>query len=256
MSDVAWEKIFSDYFTTHDFDNQPAQLTAAMIKESTRHFTKTSDREVRILVKIDTREGLPEIMRDRGLFILPTKNGVYILIKGEGFYDLTPPPQPVFFTSTLDFELKSAKVGSSEMQHLDYAFNTGLVHHFLEHTDSLYLQIRGRKYTPEFTFQVGAFSVTAKSVQTEVDAGYEGRDVIVLVEAKGRTQNNFIIRQLYYPYRQWRIRTQKAVRTVFFSFDSRDETHSFGEYEFVDENDYNSLRLVKSASYRIVEPSG
>ena len=155
----------------------------------------------------------------------------------------------------LDFELKSAKVGGSEMQHLDYAFNTGLLHHFLEHVDPLYLQIRGRKYTPEFTFQVGAFSVTAKSVQTEVDAGYEGRDAIVLVEAKGPTQNNFIIRQLYYPYRQWRIRTQKAIRSLFFSFDSRAETYSIWEYEFADEADYNNIRLVKSASYHIQEPS-
>ena len=251
--DLAWNKIFDDFFREHDFESSPATLAAEMIKQSTRQFSKTADREVRILAKIDTRKDLPHVMRDRGLFILPTKNGEYILLKGEGFHDLSPPTSTQSFTSKLDFELKSAKVGHSEMQYLDYAFNTGLLHHFLELDVPLYLQIRGRKYTPPFRFRVGPFEVATASVQTEVDGGYEGRDVVVLVEAKGSSQDNFIIRQLYYPYRQWRIHTQKVIRLFFFSVDSKTETYSFWEYQFTDETDYNSIRLIKSASYRIIE---
>ena len=249
-----WNKIFEDHLMQHDFESSPAILTADMIKQSIRHFPKTSDREVRVVAKIDSREDLPQVLRDKELFMLPIKNGKYILVKGEGYYDLQSLSEIETFTSTLDFELKSAKVGTSEMQHLDYAFNTGLLHHFLELSEPLYLQIRGRKYTPEFTFQVGPFNITTASVQTEVDAGYEGRDVLILVEAKGSSQNNFIIRQLYYPFRQWHINTEKKVRSLFFSFDSRTQTQCFWEYEFVDKNDYNSLRLVKSASYQIHEP--
>ena len=227
VSNTAWNKIFEDYFMQHDFGLSPAILTAEMIKQSTRHFSRTSDREVRVLAKIDSREDLPQVLRDKGLFILPIKNGKYILVKGEGYHDLQPPSEIETFTSTLNFELKSAKVGTSEMQHLDYAFNTGLLHHFLEISDPLYLQIRGRKYTPEFTFHVGSFNITTASVQTEVDAGYEGSDVLILVEAKGRSQNNFIIRQLYYPFRQWYINTEKKVRSLFFLFDSRDANTVF-----------------------------
>ena len=252
---IPWNKIFEDYFMQYDFESSPAILTADMIKQSTRHFSKTSDREVRVIAKIDSREDLPQVLRNKELFILPIKNGEYILVKGEGYYDLQPLSEIEPFTSTLDFELKSAKVGTSEMQHLDYAFNTGLLHHFLELSDPLYLQIRGRKYTPEFTFQVGPFDITTASVQTEVDAGYEGRDVLILVEAKSSSQNNFIIRQLYYPFRQWYINTQKEVRSLFFSFDSGTQTQSFWEYEFADKNDYNSIRLIKSASYKIHEPA-
>ena len=90
VSNEAWTKIFSDYFADHDFESSPGTLTADMIKQSTAQFSKTSDREVRLLTKIDARESLPEILRDRELFILPIRNGVYILIKGEGFYNLTP----------------------------------------------------------------------------------------------------------------------------------------------------------------------
>lgn len=254
VSNIAWNKIFEDYFMQHNFESSPALLTANMIKQSTQHFSRTSDKEVRILAKMDSREDLPQVLRDKGLFILPIKNGEYILVKGEGYHDLRVPPESEIFISTLDFELKSAKVGASEMQHLDYAFNTGLLNHFLGISDPLYLQIRGRKYTPEFVFQVGPFNITTTSVQTEVDAGYEGRNVLILVEAKGRNQNNFIIRQLYYPFRQWQINTQKKVRSLFFSFDSHAQTQCFWEYEFAEKNDYNSLRLVKCASYQIHEP--
>lgn len=49
---------------------------------------------------------------------------------------------------------------------------------------TLVLTIRGRKYTPDFTFNVNNIPIFVSSVQTEVDAGYEGRDKIVLIEAK------------------------------------------------------------------------
>ena len=183
-----WNKIFQDHLMQHDFEASPATLTADMIKQSIRHFSTTSDREVRVIAKMDSREDLPQVLRDKGLFMLPTKNGEYILVKGEGYHDIQPAREIEIFTSKLYFELKSAKVGNSEMQHLDYAFNTGLLHHFLGLSDPLYLQIRGRKYTPEFTFQVGPSNITTSSVQTEIDAGYEGRNLLVLVEAKARPQ--------------------------------------------------------------------
>ena len=76
-----------------------------------------------------------------------------------------------------------------------------LIRHFTG-DDSLVLTIRGRKYTPEFSF-TPTDSIGSRSVQTEVDSGYEGRDQLVLIEAKSGKATNTIIRQLYYPYRQW-----------------------------------------------------
>jgi hypothetical protein len=72
----------------------------------------------------------------------------------------------------------------------DISFNTGLINHFANLKANVYLQIRGRKYTPLFTFKVGNFDLEVKSVQTEVDAGYEGEHIILLLEAKipGRTR--------------------------------------------------------------------
>ena len=81
--------------------------------------------------------------------------------------------------------------------------------------NSLVLTIRGRKITPEFDFRVNGFEIHTKSVQTEVDAGHEGKNQIVLIEAKNLSNMTVIIRQRYYPFRQWSSNTNKKVVTIF-----------------------------------------
>jgi len=138
---------------------------------------------------------------------------------------------------------------NSEMQHLDFAYAASLIRTFLE-DESLVLTIRGRKYTPRFSFKVGSQELTAESVQTEVDAGYEGRNQIALIEAKNVSTKNTIIRQLFYPYRQWLQHTEKQVKTLFF--EKRDNCYSLWQFEFSDINNYNSIFLTKSQRYEII----
>ena len=99
----------------------------------------------------------------------------------------------------------------------------------------------------------GAFQ--PESVQTEVDAGYEGRDSIVLIEAKNSNATDTIIRQLYFPFRQWQLNTTKKVYPLFFErrFIDGETIFYIWQYEFANISDYNSIRLVKSARFRIIE---
>lgn len=137
------------------------------------------------------------------------------------------------------------------MQHLDRAYAQSLIRHFAE-DESLVLTIRGRKYTGAFQFVTGEFQIDSESVQTEVDAGYEGANQVVLVEAKSGNATNTIIRQLYYPFRQWQQRTAKPVSTLFFQ--RKGEEYHIWHFGFDDVNDYNSIRLLKSARYKIILP--
>jgi hypothetical protein len=137
------------------------------------------------------------------------------------------------------------------MQHLDFAYASSLIRTFMD-DPSLVLTIRGRKFTPKFDFFVGNNKINVSSVQTEVDAGYEGESQIVLIEAKNSKTKNTIIRQLYYPYRQWQIQTGKDVYTLFFEKNHKDNTYSIWQFAFENPDDYNSIKLVKSAKYRIV----
>ena len=178
------------------------------------------------------------------------KNGHYVIVKGEGYVDVPAIQSPLqTYSSNFPFELETAQVGDSEMQHLDRAYALSLVRHFVG-DDSLVLTIRGRKYTPRFDFVTGEFQISVESVQTEVDAGYEGADQVVLIEAKSGDATNTIIRQLYYPFRQWQQHTTKPVSTLFFQR-TGDGQYRLWHFRFDDPNDYNSIRLVRSARYRI-----
>ena len=140
------------------------------------------------------------------------------------------------------------------MQHLDRAYALSLIRHFAN-DDSLVLTIRGRKYTPTFDFVAGESQISVDGVQTEVDGGYEGANQVVLIEAKNGTATNTIIRQLYYPFRQWQNHTTKPVSTLFFQRTRNNEYHLW-HFGFDDPNDYNSIRLLKSARYKITLPHG
>lgn len=254
-SNKAWQKIFHDYnINNHDFETGPFELTADQIKASCKGFDQTKDKEPRIICKQDTRSDRPSVFINKGLFILPKHNGQYYIIKGEGYVDVPDITEPIQdYHSKLDFELESSKVGDSEMQFLDFAYANSLIRTFMR-DPSLVLTIRGRKFTPEFTCFVGNNELNISSVQTEVDAGYEGRNSIVLIEAKNFSATNVIIRQLYFPFRQWTEKTKKTVYPVFFEkrVINKENIYYIWQFKFTDINNYNSIKLEKSGRFRII----
>ena len=254
VSSKSWGKIFTDYdIANHDFSKTPFLITAEQIKKSCQDFKTTGEKEVRLLCKQDKREDRPEVFIENNLFLLPVKNGEYAIIYGEGYFDIPEILTPIKpYDSKLDFRLDSSMIGSSEMQHLDFAYASSLIRSFMG-DDSLVLTIRGRKYTPAFEFRVGSQLIKVESVQTEIDGGYEGRDKIVLIEAKNSSTNNTIIRQLFYPFRQWQAHTKKSVFLLFF--EKRRAEYLIWQYHFGNTDNYNSIELVKSDKYIIIGPN-
>lgn len=250
MNHQPWQSIFETYdIYSHDFEKSPFVITAEQIKLATAHFKTTNEREIRILCKQDKREDRPQVFVDRNLFILPIQNGTYTILQGEGYFDISTIDSPInIYKSQLDFELETSLVGNSEAQHLDFAYASSLIRSFLK-DNSLVLTIRGRKYTPKFEFYVGNHKIIVESVQTEVDAGYEGKNQVVLIEAKNSVSKNTIIRQLYYPFRQWQIYTKKTVNILFFK--KQKDSYSLWEFGFTDTMNYNSIQLLRSAKFDI-----
>ena len=253
-SDKSWQKIFYDHdIFHHDFSQSPFILTSQQIKNSCQNFKKTNEKEVRILCKQDTREDRPEVFKESNIFILPIKNGTYALIQGEGYFDIPEiETKPIKYKSKLTFPLDTSKVGNSEMQHLDYAYATSLIRSFMN-DDTFVLTIRGRKYTPKFSVSAGDHNhnLMVEGVQTEVDGGYEGKEKVLLVEAKNSSTSNVIIRQIYYPFRQWQHHTKKPVELIFF--EKRGDKFCLWRFVFDKMEQYNSIRFVDSAQYEIFD---
>ena len=248
---IAWSAIFSRFdIDQHNFDIAPFPISAKQINSACQYSSLPREINARMLCKQDTRESRPEIFQELGLFLLPIKSGQYVIVKGEGYLDIPPIESPlVQYDSGFPFELETTRIGDSEMQHLDRAYALSLIRRFAG-DDSLVLTIRGKKYTSSFDFRACGFSLSVDSVQTEVDGGYEGKNQVVLVEAKNTRANNTIIKQIYYPFRQWQTYTSKPVSTVFFQRTNNGEYHLW-QFGFDDPNDYSSIRLLKSARYTI-----
>lgn len=72
-----------------------------------------------------------------------------------------------------------------------------------------------------------------------------------LIEAKNYISDDFLIRQLYYPYRLWSNKITKQVRPIFLTYSNG--IFSLREYKFTDVELYNSICLVEHKKYAVRE---
>ncbi len=94
-------------------------------------------------------------------------------------------------------------------------------------------------------------SIRVDNSQCEIDGGYESEHSFIIVEAKNYTVEDFLIRQLYYPYRLWEGKLRKTVIPVFMTYSN--DCFTFFIFSFDRKEEYNSITLVKQLKY-IVAP--
>ncbi len=208
--------------------------------------------EPRLMASMTARKRLPEVFRDYGVFLLPVSDKQYVIVKGKGYHELEEiESYPRRFRARLPFELTTLAYGSGESRYLNHADSSGLLSHF-SGVGELHPTLGGKMRTGVFEFRVdGSPDIRVEGAQIEIDAGYEGREDVLLFEAKVGKWRTFIIRQLYYPYRTIQGATPKNVRSFFFLADRVTKTYNLWEYRFTDPFDYETLSLVKAASFVI-----
>ena len=101
---------------------------------------------------------------------------------------------------------------------------------------------------------LGTKCITVNNSQIEIDAAYEGIHYLSLFEAKRDLSDDFLIRQLYYPFRVWSGRVTKTVKPVFLIFSNG--VFNLYQYQFDNPQNYNSLHLVKQKNYVIATEIG
>ncbi len=211
-------------------------------------------REPRLMMKFDHSNQLPGKLQNPKRFVLPLRNGHYAIVEGLGYHRPEGCGEPTELPYRTHFPLKTTGAGLSEMQHLDLAFNSGLLSHFLKEP-VLYPTIRGRKRCPKFSFFAAGHQLEVEGVQVEVDGGFEGRHSVTVIEAKIGECEDFHLRQLYYPFRFWCLHTRKKVRPVFFTYEPHTEIYRLREYLFDPLEQYRSPHLVQARAYRLVQHS-
>ncbi|GEO27240.1 hypothetical protein AAC03nite_30250 [Alicyclobacillus acidoterrestris] len=245
-NDSAWETLFERYdILSHIAQTGFYEIDAATIR---------TVREPRLMSKFDHHTNLPDIFRRHGLCILPISRSRYIIGPFHAYqqmYDAvhakpTRVHFPAHITSINPCNLYSESVA------LHCAYVCGMIDDLLG--EPSLPTVSGRMSSSDFSFTIRTESgsnqcISVSKSQIEIDAGYESAHSFLVVEAKNESASDFLIRQLYYPYRLWQDKLNKRVIPVFFTYSN--DIFSFFVYEFDEVSNYNSLHLVQRRDYVI-----
>lgn len=245
LNDAAWENLFDKYHILDEIaQNGKFVISASQIKEF---------REPRLMTKFDHKINLPGIFASNNLSILPITRGEYIISSFsayEEFSESSPDVQRISIPPHI--QSLSPQFLVSETIALNCASACGILNDFLE-DDGLIPTVSGRMSSGNFEFGINTSSsvqnVSVCNSQIEIDAAYEGIHYLSLFEAKRDLSDDFLIRQLYYPFRVWNERVTKMVKPIFLIFSNG--MFNLYQYQFDDPRNYNSLRLVKQKNYVI-----
>lgn len=248
-NDTAWARIFEHYDIVNRIENDGMfRITASQIKEY---------REPRLMAKIDHTINLPKIFQDNRLAILPVSRGDYIISHFNAYHRFEEINNTIISVSLPEY-IQSLEYNSinSESIALNSASASGVLADFLQDED-LVPTVSGRMGSGRFDFDIAnidnddKYNVVVNNSQIEIDAAYEGVNSLALFEAKNDISDDFIIRQIYYPYRLWQSKITKPVRPIFLVF-SNGIYHLY-EYAFEEVGNYNSLVLISQKNYALEE---
>jgi len=256
QNDEAWGKIFERLPLLPEIEKTGfVYVSAEDIK------TASDKREPRLLAKQDTKNSRPDVFKHNKLSILPIENGKYIIFRDEHvktYFPLEkilaeiPTEQYIPTRDYSRYESLDMRNLSSESQAIDFANLVSLLKTFTNEKE-LSLTIRGRQRSEKFSIKIpGTDHLTEiDGVQIEVDAGFESPDKIYIFEAKLGRIEDFNIRQLYYPFKDWSSRSCKEIIPIFFVYTNG----LFYILQFKFEEEYGKLQCVRSKCFTVNEPA-
>lgn len=245
LNQDAWLKLFDKHDIVKKIDVAGNfTITAEQIKVF---------REPRLMTKFDHAYHLPPIFTENNISILPLTRGSYALGRFEIFHKSEINNEPLKnLTFTSHFETLDFDNITSETSAISCAYVSKILEDFLG--EEITPTVSGRMSSGRFQFEITAAGNIKKLIdvdraQIEIDAGYESTESFTLLEAKNHFSDDFVIRQLYYPYRKWQAAIEKRVRNLFLTYSNG--VFELREYDFLRLNDYNSIHLVQVKKYAI-----
>ena len=245
-NDKAWEKLFAEHNILGEVNKKGYYTITA--KDIGKY------RESRLMTKFDHRVNLPKLFKDNRLTILPVTRGSYIIGRFENYQKLEYSIKNNIKYKNFPFSIETLDYNNiySESAAISCASLAGMIEDLIN--EDIYLTVFGRMNTDRFSFKINTdsgnlFKIDVDRAQMEIDAGFESKNYFLILEAKNITADDFLIRQLYYPYRYWQNKVQKKVIPVFMTYSN--DIFSFFVFEFREIDHYNSLELIEQRHYSI-----
>lgn len=248
MNDRAWDAIFERYAIREKVQQDGVfHITANQIKEY---------REPRLMTKFDTKESLPKAFgkgKEKKMSILPDTRGSYVIGYFDTYLEFPEMERKIKHVEFPDYLQTISKTNiNSEANVINVLGVTSILDDFLSES-RLIQTISGRMKSGVFDFSIHdnrtrqLHEIAVKNAQIEIDAGFENENCVCIMEAKNVMHKDFIVRQVYYPYRLWSDKVTKPVRTVFMVYSNN--IFRLLEYEFTNRNCYSSIRFLRQKNY-------
>ncbi len=247
----AWDKLFDKYDIYNHVDRYGYfEISANQIKEF---------REPRLMTKFDTLESRPSAFKSnkRKLTILPNSRGTYLIGNFDAYKEFPETSSEITHVQFPEYlETISKDKINSEANAINVMSIASILDDFLDEDDMLQT-ISGRMSSGSFNFDIfdtkkkENVKVSVQNSQIEIDGGFENQNVIAIIEGKNIVNENFLIRQLYYPLRCWKNRVSKIIKPIFMVYSNN--IFRLMEYEFTDLNNYSSISFIRQKNYSFEE---
>lgn len=253
--DTAWNCLFSKYHIMNKIEqNGVYKLKADQIREF---------REPRLMTKFDWSDARPKIFKENNLSVLPDSRGTYIIGRFKAYkkleYEEIKPISvkiPDWIHSFDHFSVTSEAVA------INIAQMTGMIDMIMgtnEGDPIATSTITGRLKSGNLNYRIdlknskNSYAFSVHNSQVEIDAGFENLNSLLVIEAKNKIPHDFMIRQLYYPFRAYtNLGIDKKVIPVYLTH--ADNIYAFHIFEFTDLNNYSSIQRIKQVNF-IVDQS-
>jgi len=244
LLNATWESLFKEFDIIEKIRlNGSFEIDAKSIKKY---------REPRLVTKFDSFEQMPMIFKENDLGIFPISRKTYIIGKYDLFcninYDNSSLNEFIEKNSFQSLDLNNI---DSESEAIQIAYLNGIIADFIGE-EKIVSTFFGKKGLSNFEFKVkdkngNIYPVKVDGGMMEVDSSFESEDSFIIVEAKKTSSTNFLIRQLYFPFRYFYPKVTKKIRLIFLRH--YENTFYLSEFKFNEFEVYNSIELVKSQSY-------
>lgn len=208
--------------------------------------------------KVDSTKLLPDEIKDEGYCVVHL---------GDGWHAFMPVLDVWFHTfeeiepdETIRWDYKPSLLNhtdTSESNIISLVYNQLIIQDFLygDKTEKPKIYMSRRTKITE-TYRAGADRIEATKLQVEVDATFEHRGAITVLEGKNGFPKDFSVYQLFHPFLDYQ-KVQGAERVECCYLLKKDDQQGsvvrLYLYSFTDADDIGSIQLVKKAQYELRE---
>ncbi len=253
MSNSPWSHIFSTYDIINHIKTKNVKINALDIKSCKTTYTgKTKNQfEPRLLCYQTTEKERPDIFKENNIYILPIKNGQYLLTKQKIFFKLNYDKKNIIKLKKDNTSLLNT-LGESETTIINNLKYSGLFETsaYLDEPITHSYPLFGRHYC-SFKMNLNEEEICVDGVQYEIDGTFESENKILLIECKNSPKqlDSFNIRQLYYPYRAIydKIKNKKEIICIYIH--KLNDIVYIWKFKFNDYKNPNSIECIATNSY-------